>query len=359
MKILYITHGYAPNVGGVEYVVKSIAERLAKKGHDVIVLAGSRSNNVEEQVINGVRVIRWPVFSPGEAYHIPKRVNKFTELVKRIAKNADVIHFQNVHSVFPVYALRVLKDISAKKVFTLHYHGTGHTLFRRTLWLAWRSFVKKTIKECDIIHAVSKYEAKIIEKHFKFKPIVIIENGVEEWITNFNWTPQNYAMYSGKIAKYKNVHRFARIISILNKEYNYELELKIYGDGPYRAALEKHLRKLQIKYHLKYHLNPYQPYDKYIETLSKAMLFGQLSEREAFSIVTNEANAIGVPVVVAEPWGLNFAERPRTLIVSLSLSDYHIAKKVASFLENIKSQPKPNVKTWNEIIDKYMHELYA
>ena len=40
MKILYISPGYYPRIGGVEYVVKSVAGRLVRMGHEVTVLAG-------------------------------------------------------------------------------------------------------------------------------------------------------------------------------------------------------------------------------------------------------------------------------------------------------------------------------
>ena len=40
MKILYVSPGYHPRVGGVEYVVKSVSERLAGMGNEVAVLAG-------------------------------------------------------------------------------------------------------------------------------------------------------------------------------------------------------------------------------------------------------------------------------------------------------------------------------
>jgi glycogen synthase len=40
MRILFIAPSYYPHVGGVEYVVKSVAERLAKAGHEVSVISG-------------------------------------------------------------------------------------------------------------------------------------------------------------------------------------------------------------------------------------------------------------------------------------------------------------------------------
>ena len=40
MKILFISPSYYPHVDGVEYVVKSVAERPTRIGRKVVVLAG-------------------------------------------------------------------------------------------------------------------------------------------------------------------------------------------------------------------------------------------------------------------------------------------------------------------------------
>jgi tyrosyl-tRNA synthetase len=41
MEILIATTSYYPHIGEVEYVVKSTAERLVRKGHNVTVIAGN------------------------------------------------------------------------------------------------------------------------------------------------------------------------------------------------------------------------------------------------------------------------------------------------------------------------------
>ena len=40
MRVLFVAPSYYPSIGGVEYVVKSVAERLARMGHEVTVVAG-------------------------------------------------------------------------------------------------------------------------------------------------------------------------------------------------------------------------------------------------------------------------------------------------------------------------------
>lgn len=354
MRILYVTSAYYPHVGGVEYVVKSVAERLAKAGHEVVVLAGeAEAESPREEEINGVRVVRWPVWSPGGAYHFPRQRGRLEELVRREARAADVVHLHSVHSVFTMYVLRAAGNAGARKVLTPHYHGTGHTALRRALWAAWRGAVRRLLRHVDVIHAVSPHEASLVEKHFG-KKAVVIGHGVEEWIKEVEWRPEDYVMYSGRIEKYKNVHRLANIVKLLN-ERGRRLELRIYGDGPYRRALERRLRRLAIRHVV----GPPLSYEKYIEALSRASLFALLSEKEAFGQTINEANAVGTPAVAAEPWGRTFAGRPRTIVVSPREPDEVIAKKIEQLLDIAPKQPKPAVLTWSQVVTQYLSVLYA
>jgi hypothetical protein len=57
MQILIATTSYYPHIGEVEYVVKSTAERLVRKGHNVTVIAENPAGKTPQQeVINGVEV---------------------------------------------------------------------------------------------------------------------------------------------------------------------------------------------------------------------------------------------------------------------------------------------------------------
>jgi glycosyltransferase involved in cell wall biosynthesis len=134
MRILFIAPSYYPHIGGVEYVVKSDAERLARAGHEIVVVAGEPSTDKpREDIVEGVRVIRWPVWSPRNAYYIPRKRSELEELLKGLARQVDVVHVHSVHSVFVVLSsLLIASDIgSLKVVVTPHYHGTGHSFIRR------------------------------------------------------------------------------------------------------------------------------------------------------------------------------------------------------------------------------------
>jgi glycosyltransferase involved in cell wall biosynthesis len=354
MRILFIAPSYYPHIGGVEYVVKSVAERLAKAGHEAIVVAGEPSTDKPyEDAVNGVRVVRWPVWSPGNAYHIPRKRSDLEKLLKELAKQVDVIHIHSIHSILSAYSLRVVKQMNVRVVVTPYYHGSGHTVFRRFLWVFWRRYVRGLLKGC-IVHTVSKLEARLVKKDFGVSAIPI-ENGVEEWVRGLKWDPQGYVLYSGRIEKYKNIDLLARVIKILNSAYGFNLELRVFGKGPYMEELKRSLEELRVPYEI----GDFKPFEEYIETLSHATLFGLLSEKESYPQSVNEANAIGVPVVVAKPWGMNFEGRKRTLIVDLSQGVEAIARAVHEFLKRAPHEEKSLVPTWSEVALEYLKKLYG
>jgi glycosyltransferase involved in cell wall biosynthesis len=248
----------------------------------------------------------------------------------------------------------VLKDYDVRKVLTPYYHGTGHTTLRRLLWRGWRSHVKWTLHFVHAIHTVSRLEAQLVKRDFMVNAIPI-ENGVDEWLLKLSWSPSDYVMYSGRIERYKNIHRLANIVKILNLDFQMSLELKIFGSGPFTDHLNKYL----IKIGMKCHVSPPQPFEEYVNNLSKASLFGLLSEKESYPQSINEANAIGVPVVIVEPWGLNFSGRSRTLITQLHKSDEELANEVATFLHEVRKQPKSEIPSWNQVVDVYIKKLYC
>ena len=354
MRILQIATHYYPRIGGLEYVVKAVSERLAKAGHETIVIAGEPEiDKPQEEEINNVRVIRWPTISPGDAYHFPRRRSELEKLLKELARQVDVVHVHSVHSVLSVYSLRVVKQMGVRVVVTPYYHGTGHTVFRRFLWVFWRRIIRDLLKGC-VVHTVSRLEARLVEKDFGVSAMPI-ENGVEEWVRDLKWDSQGYVLYSGRIERYKNIDLLARIVKTLNDVYGYNLELKVFGRGPYAEDLRRFLKELGIPHDV----GDFKPFKEYINVLSHATLFGLLSEKESYPQSVNEANAIGVPVVIALPWGANFEDRRRTLIVDLTQGVEAIARAVHEFLKRVPHEEKSLVPTWSEVALEYLKRLYG
>jgi len=338
MRILQIATHYYPRIGGLEYVVKSVSERLAKAGHETIVMAGEPEiDKPREEEINNVRVIRWPTISPGDAYHIPRRRSELEKLLKELARQVDVVHVHSVHSIFTVYAGLVIADSSASPriVVTPHYHGTGHTFARRVLWTFWRWRVAELLNKASAIHAVSKREASILASHYPKarSKIVVIPNGVDEDVLSYRWQGQssNYIIYAGRVERYKRLEIAVSIAKKLN------LKLLIIGKGPYKEKLVRYASKVYrggVEF-----LEP-QPRQKYLELVSRARYAINPSKHEAFSIFTAEALAIGTPAIVSKEIANNLEAQAKTLT-----KDLVIAEKVL-------------IKTWSKTLQLYLSKLY-
>jgi len=123
MRIFLATPSYYPNIGGVEYVAKSIAERLAALGHETTVVTGDpKTDKPLEEEINSAHVIRWPTWALSGAYHIPKRRNQLRNLLRNLLNDADAVHIHSAHVVLTVWAAAAARRINPdmRIVFTPH-----------------------------------------------------------------------------------------------------------------------------------------------------------------------------------------------------------------------------------------------
>jgi glycosyltransferase involved in cell wall biosynthesis len=338
MRVIFIATHYHPYIGGIEYVVKSVAERLAKTGNDISVLCGdSKIASPKEEWINGVHVFRWPVWSPGDAYHIPRSRSELGELLVNLTKEVDIVHVHSVHSIFSVYAgLLVAESTSnTRLVVTPHYHGFGHTALRRLAWIAWRRSVSKLFRKASVVHNVSWREASLISSHYPEArgKIIVIPNGVEEDLANYKWLghSSDYIIYAGRVEKYKRLEIAIEVAREIG------LKFLIVGRGPYRIRFEKHAEK-KYRDMVKF-LEP-QPRDMYLELLSKARYAINPSRQEAYSIFIAEALAMGVPSIVSREIAEN------------------LGAEIQPFNSQLVVALKAPIETWANITQLYLEKLY-
>jgi len=333
MRIVYVAQSYYPRIGGVEYVVKSVAERMAKLGHEVMVVAGEpEAEKPREEEINGVRVIRWPTWAPSGAYHIPRKRNQLRSLLQRLLNDVDAVHIHNAHAVLTVWAAAAARRINpdVRIIFTLHYHGTGHSALRRLLWIPWRRYVAHAVETADAIHAVSPREAGLLKSHYPQASgkIAIIPNGVEEDVFGYKWrgAHSDYMMYAGKVERYKRLE----VAVDLARELG--LRLLVVGRGPHREKLRRYARHRGAAVEF---LDP-QPRPDYLRLLTGARYAVNPSRQEAYSIFGAEALAMAVPTITTPEVAENLQAE---------------AEPFRSGLVAIKHAP---ILSWNQRIPKYL-----
>jgi 1,2-diacylglycerol 3-alpha-glucosyltransferase len=335
MKIVYISPSYYPNVGGIEYVVQSLAELFVTNGSQISIICGEWDINkpILENGSQNIKILRWPVFEYKNSYFIPKNFVNLKKCIKNLVNGADVIHAHGVHSVFSVYSALIANQAnpSAKLILTTHYHGEVEYRFRKGLWKLWRLYVKRLTGLADVVQSVSDVEAKQVLKDFhNIRKFRVIPNGVNEDVLQYQWRGRNsdYIFYSGRIESYKGVE------SVIDVAENLGLRVVVAGRGSHLKAVIKYANS-RTKVDAKF--IDFQERHEYLRLLSGARYAANFSKMEAFSLFVAEALSIGVPVIttsdIASIYGIQ-----------------HLGR--LALLCGIR------VKTWNELFYDF-YDLYS
>jgi glycosyltransferase involved in cell wall biosynthesis len=132
MRVLQLTDLYHPIIGGVESYVAALSKELVRLGHTVVVVTIQPGGQPEEEIIDGVRVIRIRSWSQSltrfysdtsHPFHPPApdpgAVAALRQVIRR--ERPDVVHSHSWlnHSFFPLYSARR----GPAHVVTLHDYG--------------------------------------------------------------------------------------------------------------------------------------------------------------------------------------------------------------------------------------------
>lgn len=320
MKIAQICPRYSPDIGGVETHVKEISERLVKAGHNVEVITTDPSGKLDKRnTINGVKVIRFGSFAPGNAYYFAPQIYFYLK-----KHSFDAIHAHSYHALPALFA--ALGKRKTRLVFTPHYHRSGHTAFRNLLHKPYRFFGKVIFSRADSVICVSEYEKRLVEADFRVAgKTVKIPNGVnlaefehlrarqkdkgfgektgkeeageekigKEKIEKEKSRKDKILLYVGRMEEYKGVQYIIQSLPELQ-----EFRLRIVGKGPYEAELRSMAKSLKVEERIEWLKDLSRK--ELLECYADADIFLMLSSHEAYGITVAEALAAGTPCVVAK-----------------------------------------------------------
>src|SRR3954452_20142472 len=172
MRLLLVTEGFPPHVGGVETLCRQLAEGFADRGDAVTVLAYGGPHTGE-----GVQRS-----AAGAAYtvlRLPSRGAEFQwswRLLPALRQaRFDVCHVHNLHSTV---APGVWAGRRRPYVLTAHYHGGGHTALARLLHRPYALVARRVVADAAAVTAVSETEAALLRRTFAVDPL-IIPNGID------------------------------------------------------------------------------------------------------------------------------------------------------------------------------------
>jgi glycosyltransferase involved in cell wall biosynthesis len=306
MRIVHIAPFYHPVVGGVEDVVKHVAEYMASRGCDVYVITYNRLRRggigslPREEVVNGVKVTRLrPRITWSDGSYSPELL----EVIKALKPDIVHVHVWRHPHVFQVAKLK--NSMGFKTI--LHGHAPFHRfnqlgvvtwVYHRLVDVLGRDY----LKNYDVYIALTKYESEIISRlGFNRDRIMIVPNGIDEdkCNVNFNHKAENQVLYLGRISRSKNLTLLVKSMRHVIKEIrNVRLIL---------AGSDEGLVKKLIAYARKHNINIQYLGEVYGEQKHKLYLESTIyalpSYYEAFGITLLEAETHGTPPVITGSGG--------------------------------------------------------
>jgi glycosyltransferase involved in cell wall biosynthesis len=345
MKILQVCPRYYPSIGGVEEHVRNISERLVEK-YDLTVFTTDPSGKLlKEEIVNGVKVKRFKSWAPSESYYFS---NDLKDELSRVSGCFDIVHAHSYHAFPSLYSVRAKGN--SNLIFTPHFHGTGHTFFRKLLHIPYKFLGKKIFEKADKIICISKYEKNLLVDHFRFdnNKIVLIPNGVNlREFRNLKKQTKNYKviLYVGRLEKYKGVQYLIKALPKMDQD----IILEIIGKGPYKNSLIKLARKLNVEQRASFSQDLLR--SELLQKYADADAFVFLSKYEAYGISVAEALCAKTPCVVSNSSALKeWVDNENCFGIDYPINLDKLAKLIDEAIgKNVKA---PKVSDWDETAEK-------
>lgn len=299
--------------GGGGVATRDVAVELAKR-HEVVVLTSGASDLAPEETVDGVRLVRVPVWGRHARSHAsflsmitfwPIGNRTGLELLER--EQFDVINTWFAIPSGPT-GTRLAKQAGVPHVLTM----AGGDIYDPSKWYTpdknpvLAHVVKRVLNAADAHVAVSTDLAKRAKEIYGFdRPIDVISLGAVPG--NVDAVPRSelgldddavYMITVGRLVRRKNL---ARLLDAMAQVQSEKLHLLIVGDGPEKDNLAAQATRLGLAERV--HLKGFVSEVDKLRLLQAADIFTLPSLHEAFGIVYIEGMLAGLPVIAAKPGG--------------------------------------------------------
>ncbi len=299
MKILQINKLYYPWIGGVETVVKQLAEGINNvDGFVMDVLVCNNAFKTIHERINGVFITR--ASSAGIFFSMPVSIS-FIAWLKKLWKGYDILH---IHLPFPLVEIAIWL-IRPKNRLIVTYHSD--IVRQKFISLFVAGLDKWTLMRAEkiVVSNPNIIKNSAVLMHFKSKCEVIpfgadmdgfaIKEDKKRITSEIHKTfGEKIVLFVGRLVYYKGVEYLIRAMK------NIDAKLLIVGEGPLKGTLAGEVHKNGLESRVTF--IPYQKEDKLIDFYLSASVFvlPSIYRSEAFGITIIEAMACGLPVISTE-----------------------------------------------------------
>ncbi len=263
-------------IGGMQDHVLTLSAGLAQRGHRVVVLTSSRTDNVEFEIVRGVEIfyLRGTPSGRNSSAYWRAAAKKFEELHQRAP--FDLVHSQSV-GAYGIFARGLHKKYRVPLIASFHgmhidvWTTSWHTDFSLTHPLGTARFFAITLdllyrylwrdlwftRGADVLIATSDADVGKYEKWYGIpgSRVRTVYNGIDTDL----FAPhdardlrlqlgirddETMLLALARLQKDKGVQNAIAVLKTVREKF--PARLVIVGDGDYRAALEKLARDLGV-----------------------------------------------------------------------------------------------------------------
>jgi glycosyltransferase involved in cell wall biosynthesis len=309
MKIIQIYAHYYPHFGGVEQRIRTLSERLAKKGHQVEVFTSNIGCPKDKQ-LRSTKNLKIHYLPAKEIFHTTIIPSLYGELVKVPTDSIISVHLAQQYIPEIVYMewkkRKIPYIVHIRYIAPTRRDPQPTTFFGKILFRPYKIiFLKRFLKHAKKIVVLTKDYKKLIHNQYLIdnKKIVIIPNGNDFNIKSNkkNKNKNIEILFVGRLSYEKNIplllNSFRKVV-LKNKN----IILKIVGDGKEREFIEKYILKNNLKNNV--FLIGRLEGEKLEKAYQNADIFISTTRQETFGAVYIEAMASGLPIITSNVPGV-------------------------------------------------------
>mgnify|MGYP000044055294 FL=1 len=374
MRIVHVCHHYWPVVGGIENVVKALAESMARLGHEVHVVASTygAGGRPREEVVNGVYVHRVKAVRlryPDLTYPLDHPAS--------VLRNADVVHGHSQNSLFTVKIIEKAKKLGVKTV--MHFMAVDafgdhpNPLIRLLAPYYGKWMLQRAIEASDVKLVRSRRDQEILERKYGVNTVYVPDGVSEELLKKPDMANEfrtkygihePFIVYIGRLHTLKGINVLIKAMSIVSREMP-ELKAVIIGPGDQRPFREL-VRKLGIEKNAVF-LGFVDENTKIgaLDASIALVLPSVCNYVEVYPMVISEAWARGKPVIASAVGGVPYRVKHGVSGFLFKPGDARELAKLIMIVANNEDLAKrmgetgiSEVFSWEEIARKSL-EVYA
>jgi glycosyltransferase involved in cell wall biosynthesis len=353
LRIAFVLAEYLPVIGGTQIHTQEVAQRLAEAGHDVTVLAATRSPEPPaSEEIKGVKVLRVPALPRSRDYYFAPEIYRTLRRLK-----PDIVHCQGYHTF--VAPLAMLAAARMKTPYLVTFHSGGHSswLRRRLRRLQWW-MLRPLLTRSECVIAVSRFEEELIRSTLKLQPklLTVIRNGADivgADAVEVEVDP-DLIVSIGRVERFKGHHKVVQALPHVLAERP-KARLRVIGSGGFESQLRGLSGRLGLDDHVEIRSVPLNERIELVRVLLSAALVISLSDYEAYGIGAREALTLGRPLIVSD------ATAYRELVAGgLARGVRHdesaagVARAILEQLEHPSSAPPVEFPTWDDCASRLL-----